>query len=326
MDEKINNIILMMADSLDGEQLDKLKNALFLVLYEKPLGENELMCVDDNTRIINMFFASLKMCNRSDKTIEKYALDIKKMLEFFHNKSLLEIKPDEMKYYLMWYKTYRQVSNTTLEGMRVVFKTFFQWLVDNDYLDKSPMRTINPIKKDTIPERELSDTEIEKFKNACKSSRDRAMIEFLYSTGCRITEMCNCKISDINWDKSEVQIIGKGDKPRIVYLTDTAKYYLEEYLNSRTDQLDILFISNKGEPRQVKRNSVERLFARLSDKAGVERIHPHRFRVKRICTIVNRTDNMVVAQAIAGHSNIATTEKYYRKNQSHIKSEFFRIA
>ncbi|MBQ0036412.1 MAG: tyrosine-type recombinase/integrase, partial [Firmicutes bacterium] len=248
------------------------------------------------------------------------------MLEFFNNKDLTKIKSDEMKYYLAWYKENRGVSNTTLEGMRVVFCVLFDWMVNNDYIDKSPMRTVLPIKKDTMPERELTDSEIEKFKNACKSIRDRAIIEFLYSTGCRITEMCETKLSDVNWEKSEVYIIGKGNKPRTVYLTDTAKYYLQEYLNTRTDELDILFTCNKGEPRPVKKNSIERLFARLSDEAGVDRIHPHRFRVKRICTIVNRTDNIVIAQAIAGHSNISTTERYYRKNQEHVKSEFFRIS
>lgn len=188
------------------------------------------------------------------------------------------------------------------------------------------MRQILPIKKDTIPERELTDSEIERLKNVCNNVRDRAIVEFLNSTGCRITEMCETKISDINWDANEVYVLGKGGKPRTVYLTDTAKYYINEYLKTRTDELNMLFVTVKGEPRPVKRNSIERLFARLSDKAGIERVHPHRFRVKRICTIVNRTENIVIAQAIAGHSNISTTEKYYRRNQDRVKSEFFRVS
>lgn len=141
MDEKIKDILMYMNDSLDADQMKKLQDVLVLVLYDKSFGENELMCVDENRRILNMFFASLKMCGRSPKTMEKYALDIKLMMEFFNHKSLIEIKPDEMKYYLMWYKETRGISNTTLEGMRVVFCVLFDWMVNNDYIDKSPYET-----------------------------------------------------------------------------------------------------------------------------------------------------------------------------------------
>lgn len=314
-----------MADCLSQSQLEKLKNVLIMALYQEEESKDEVMCVDDNTRTINMYFATLKIGGRSEKTIGKYALDIKMMLEFLNNKDIREITTNDIRYYFAWYKETRKVSNTTLEGMRMSLNAFFKWLENEDIILKSPMRKIAPIKKDSQPEKVLSSSELEKLKVNSSSPRDKAIITFLSSTCCRITELCEANISDVDFEKQEVLVHGKGNKDRIVYLDEVAKYYLSEYLATRTDNEEALFITSKGTPRRIKRNSVERMFSRLGDKLEIDGVHPHRFRSSQITNLLKKGMAIQLVQNIAGHEHINTTEKYNKLDRTLVKNEFMRL-
>ena len=321
-------VLSEMHDYLNEDQLDKLKNVLILALYGKTENneKNELMCLDENTRILNTYFASLKIGGRSDKTLQKYALDIRNMIQFFNNRDIKQITTNEIRYYLAWYKENRKIANTTLESMRLTFVALFGWLENEDYIVKSPMRKIPPIKKDTQPEKAFTQDEIEKLKFGAESKRDKAIITFLASTCCRISELCEASLSDVNFDRREVLVHGKGNKDRIVYLDEIATYYLREYLNSRTDSCEALFVTTKGQPKRVKKNSVERLFARLGEKTGIENVHPHRFRSSQITNLLRKGMPIQLVQNLAGHSQINTTERYNKLDRTLVKNEFMRLS
>ena len=321
-------VLSEMRDYLNAEQLEKLKNVLILALYgkdEKGEEKNELMCLDENMRILNIYFASLKIGGRSEKTMQKYALDIRNMLQFFDGKDLKEITTNEIRYYLAWYKENRKVTNTTLENMRLTFVALFGWLENEDYIAKSPMRKIPPIKKDTQPEKAFTQDEIEKLKFGAENIRDKAIITFLASTCCRVSELCGANIADVDFQKREVLVHGKGNKDRIVYLDEIANYYLKEYLNSRKDRNEALFITSKGAIERVKKNSIERLFARLGKKTGIENVHPHRFRSSQITNLLRKGMSIQLVQNLAGHSQINTTERYNKLDRTLVKNEFMRL-
>lgn len=230
-----------------------------------------------------------------------------------------------MKYYLAWYKENRKVTNTTLENMRITFVTFWAWLEIEDYIDKNPMRKIAPIKKDTQSEKAFTSDEIEILKNAVDNPRDKAIITFLASTCCRVSELCNTNIDDVDFLKREVLIHGKGNKDRIVYLDDISSYYLKEYLKSRKDDNKSLFVKNKGCVERVKKNSIERLFSRLGKRTGIENVHPHRFRSSQITNLLRRGMPIQLVQNLAGHEHINTTEKYNKLDRTLVKNEFMRL-
>lgn len=325
MENKIKRIISKMQGELTAEQLKRLNDVLTLVLFEEDVKKNELMCYDENIAVLNIFFASLKVGCRSEQTIKKYALDIKNLLSFLNNKPVTEVNTNDIRYYLAWYKENRNVSNTTLENMRLTFVSFFGWLENEDYIAKSPMRKIGAIKKDTQPERCFTPDEIERLKFGAKSTRDRAIISFLASTCCRVSEMCNADKSDVDFDRREVLVHGKGDKDRVVYLDEVSCYYLKEYLKQRTDDNPALFVTAKGEVTRIKKNSVERLFARLGNRLGIEGVHPHRFRSSQITNLLKKGMSIQLVQSLAGHSNINTTEHYYRNDKTLVKNEFMRL-
>lgn len=322
MQDKINDILCKMSAELSADQLTKLQQTLSISLYEKDNGEDS---AKSNEQILNMYFSSLKIGGRSEKTIQKYALDIKNMLKFFDNKNLLTITANDIRYYLAWYQENRGVKNTTLENMRLSFTAFYGWLENEEYIQKNPVKKISAIKKDTQPEKIFTPDEIEKLKFGATNDRDRAIITFLASTCCRVSELCETDISDVDFIKREVRVHGKGNKDRIVYLDEIASYYLKIYLEKRTDDNLALFVTNKGQPVRIKRNSVEKLFSRLGAKLGMKNVHPHRFRASQITNLLRKGMSIQLVQNLAGHSNITTTEHYYRNDDTLVKNEFMRL-
>ena len=156
------------------------------------------------------------------------------MLDFFENKSVKEITTNDLRYYLALYQEQRKVSGTRLDAMRRVFSAFFNWLEAEDYIYKSPAIRVARIKKDTKKERELYESEIELLAEACTNIRDRALIEFMYATAARVSEVAAVNISDIDFENRSVLLHGKGVKDRISYFTDKALLFLKKYLEQNT--------------------------------------------------------------------------------------------
>lgn len=218
------------------------------------------------------------------------------------------------------------MSGTTLDGMRRVFTAFFNWLEIEEYIVKSPARRVSRIKKDTKKERELHEDELEKLANGCSNIRDRALIEFMYTTAARVSEVAGINISDVDFQEKSVLLHGKGGKDRTSFFTDKAAYYLKEYLKTRTDDNDAMFVSLKNPKNRVTKDSIEQMVRSLGRKVDLNKIHPHRFRVTRITILVNRGMALQDVQEIAGHADINTTHMYYRGNREHVRAEYMKVA
>ena len=195
-----------------------------------------------------------------------------------------------------------------------------------DYIYKSPARRVARIKKDTKKERELYESEIEMLAQCCRSIRDRALLEFMYATAARVSEVAGVDISDVDFEKQSVLLHGKGGKDRISYFTDKAALFLRKYLATRTDSNPALFVSRKNPDNRVTKNSIEQMIRVLGKQAGVDGSHPHRFRVTRITVLVNRGMPLQDVQELAGHSDINTTRMYYRSNKERVRYEYLKVA
>jgi site-specific recombinase XerD len=263
---------------------------------------------------------------KSKKTIERYKLAIDMLLEFFNEKNVKEITTNDLRYYLALYQQQRKVSGTTLDGMRRVFSAFFNWLEQEDYIYKSPARRVARIKKDTKKERELYESEIEMLAQACTTIRDRALIEFMYATAARVSEVAGINREEVDFEKRSVLLHGKGGKDRIAYFTDKAALFLRQYLEQREDDNEALFVSLKNHNTRVTKESIEQMVRILGNRSGVTGIHPHRFRVTRITVLVNRGMPLQDVQVIAGHASINTTQMYYRANGEKVRFEYNKVA
>ena len=131
-----------------------------------------------------------------------------------------------------------------------------------------------------------SDVDIEKLKESCRTVRDKAIVCFLLSTGCRISEVTQLNRQDVNLSRMECKVLGKGNKERIVYMDSVATMVLKRYLSKRTDHYNALFIG-KG-PSRMTPGGIRNMLVTLGQDSGVANVHPHRFRRTLATNLINR--------------------------------------
>jgi len=166
--------------------------------------------------------------------------------------------------------------------------------------------------------------ELEKLRRACTNKRDLALINFLYSTGCRVSEVVRLDISDVDFDRHECTVIGKGNKERIVYLSEVAVMNLKEYIQSRNDAEEALF-TGRGTSR-IKKTGIETIIRKLGRCAGVDNAHPHRFRRTLATNLLDRGMNIQDVAQILGHADLKTTQIYCYISQQNVRAAYDKYA
>ena len=287
MNEKFITEVLQMAmDYLNHEQSKRLSTDLRISLQNyEDLKERctDIMDIEKSyIQYLQLFLVRKKTEGKSDRTLEQYKLHLSKLLQDL-NKPLDKIIEDDLFIYLAKYQKMRNVSNTYLDNMRLVFNSFFTWLNNKGYINKNPTIGLEPIKKEKKIKKPFTDEELEKLRRTCIQDRDLALIEFLYSTGVRASELVTLNRDNIDLNGKSVIVYGKGNKEREVYLTATACLHLKEYLKTRNDDNEALFVTTRKPYNRLTVAGLEHILKNLGKLAGVEKCHPHRFR----CTMAS---------------------------------------
>ena len=231
-------------------------------------------------------------------------------------------------YHLRSYNTSekkRGIKASTLEGQRSIYADFFRWLRQEGLIQNNPMQNMPSIKTPKVKRKPFSSVEMRKLERAAGASgRNRAIVEFLHASGCRISEVCSLNRTDIDFQAKKLTVIGKGSKERTVYLTDVALMFLQEYLDSRKDSSPALF-PGKGTER-MKPDGIRHLLVRIGEKAGVENVHPHRFR-RTLATELNSA-GMPIQEiaAVLGHDKLETTMCYVCLDQAIVEASYRKYA
>jgi site-specific recombinase XerD len=329
----LNNIMLNLQDlDVSSEELTSIKMAIASEVRNYDISKKtyEVAVVDDyNDYVLQMFLATKQVEGRSERTLKHYHDIIKNFYKFLGYKPIKEITTNDIRFFLAKYqgRPGHENSNTTKDGMRRVLTSFFGWLYREEYLQHDPTVRISHIKNDTQKEDPYTTGEMEAMMLKAEHIRDKCILEFLYSTGCRVTELTLVELDDIDWEAKRVRLHGKGGKDRIVPINEKLLFYLKEYMNWRIehDVKDPYFFVHKKSPYvQLHKCGVEDLVKNIGLAAGVEHPHPHRFRVTRITTLLKRGMKLEEVQVIAGHSNINTTANYNREDLNYVEAEFRR--
>jgi len=210
---------------------------------------------------IAMFLSAKQLEGLSKETLKYYKLVLGYMNEDI-KKSSQEITTEDLRNWLATYHKRKSPSKVTLNNMRRVFSSYFGWLENENYISKSPVRRIHNIKTDKIIKKTLSEKDIDALRENCNKIRDKAIINFLFSTGVRISELVRLNRSDINFTERECVVFGKGNKERVVYFNELTSQNLKEYLNSRKDSNPALFVSTHRMPVMIlkgREKEIERL-------------------------------------------------------------------
>lgn len=312
MERKIMDVLQRMQTVLQEEQLLELRSVLHMVFAGCELVNRMELRTVDNSWMEDMedFLMSKALEGKSPETINRYRYELQRLLSYV-NKTVGEILPSDISGYMRAYKNLRKISNLTLKNVRAVYSSFFGWLRDRDRVRKNPMILVEEVKVEKIIKKPYSDEEREKLLRECKTLRDKAMLEFLYSTAVRVSELVRLNRSDIQFGTKNLIVYGKGAKERTVYLNDKANMYLQEYLQSRTDDNEALFVSLRSPHQRITKAGVEDWIRRTGRKAGVEKAHPHRVRRTSITNALNRGMPLQEAVLFAGHAKAETTMRYW---------------
>lgn len=315
MEEKIVTVLNEMSEYLSIAQMKKLQEVII-----KTFAENEAAKTDiANDEFLKMFLAAKRIEGCSDRTISYYQTTIRHLLSKTEN-SVRKITTEEMREYLSNYQKRNSCSNVTIDNVRRNISNFFSWLEEEDYILKSPMRRIHKIKTKTVVKSTISDEGIELLRDNCKEQRDLAIIDLLYSTGIRVGELVNLNIEDIDLEGRECVVYGKGDKERRVYFDAKAKVHLKEYIETRRDDNEALFVTLDAPHDRLKISGVEIRLRKLGRELNLERIHPHKFRRSMATRAIDKGMPIEQVQKILGHSQIDTTMQYAMVNQNNVKS------
>ena len=185
------------------------------------------------------------------------------------------------------------------------------------------MITIKPIKFEKKPRQPLTQIELEYIRQACQTPKERAMVEFMYSTGCRVSEMAVVKKSDINWNTKEVRLFGKGKKHRTSFLNAKAEVALLNYFKTREDDNDYVFVSDRRPHNQMHKAGLEKIVRNLAKRASEhvsKPVSPHVFRHTTATTAMNSGMPVEDISILLGHASIATTMIYAKTSMENIRS------
>lgn len=201
---------------------------------------------------------------------------------------------------------------TTLANKEHTIFRFFEWAVREEYISKNPMAKIKIAKAKTEERKPLSKKEVIRLKNACADTRERTLLQFLLSTGCRISEATKLKVDDIDIRAGTVQINhAKFDKCRTVYIDDEFELLYDQFMEERTTDSEYFFTTARG-GKGMTTHSLRNIFYGICARSGIKRkITPHITRHTFVTNMLRNGANPNIVAAIAGHTNINTTCNTY---------------
>lgn len=319
--EIISIIKSRMINDLKPEQMIKLEKVLNEVLVEQI---NSGKPSENIKNLVKLFISSKKIEGCSNRT-ELYYFSTLTFFEKNIGCDICSVNSNDIREYLIDYQKINNCSNVTLDNIRRILSSFYKWLEEEDYILKSPMKRIHRIKTPVEIKPAFSEEQIELIrKNASDNIRNIAIIDILLSSGIRVSELVRLNKSSINLNSRTCIVLGKGDKQRETYFDVRTKLELENYLKSRKDKNNALFItyrkkSKKGTYSRISINTVEKIVREIGKKTRIENVHPHRFRRTLATRAIDKGMPIEQVQVLLGHTKIDTTLRYANVHQSNVK-------
>lgn len=266
--------------------------------------------------------------NTSKNTRDSYTYDLVNLAKHYSNKNIAYLTKEEIQEYL---RVYKEKSARTKAHYLTSINNFYKYLVSKDSIKINPCESIKmPKLEQKLPEF-LTIEEVDKLLDIRVSTiydlRNKAMLEMLYATGMRISELCDLKMSNIYLEDEVVKVFGKGSKERLIPVNEIALNYLAEYLKyARGDLLgtndsEYVFISSRH--TRITRQAFFKFLKKLCEEKGIKKnISPHILRHSFATHLLNNGADLRSVQELLGHSDIATTQIYTHLSNEKLESEY----
>lgn len=286
----------------------------------------------DNLTIEIINFCNYLLIDKhySHNTIEAYKKDLVKFKEFNGSMPLLDINKNTIKNYLK-YLYEQQMNERSIARNISSLKSFYKYLVINKIVKQNPLECISSPKLGKKLPNTLSEDEINQLLNIKLmnnySFRNKAMLELMYATGLRVSELVNLKVYDVNLEEALVKTMGKGSKERIIPVGDYALNALRIYINDYRSTLfkreinDYLFLNNHGKP--MTRQGFFKIIKKLALEQGIKKdFSPHTLRHSFATHLLKHGADLRIIQELLGHSDVSTTQIYTHMTNEQLEDTF----
>ncbi len=311
-------------------------------VFTLPMENSNSSTLSEIEKQIDIFLEYLEIEKNSSKlTIRNYRFYLKRFSEWMRlnqpQTSLKKITVDVIRRYRVWLSDYADDHGMTLmrttQGYHIIaLRSFLRFLVRNDIDTLSPEKVDLP-KGESKSLKFLGRDHLRELMNAVdisdeKGLRDRAILELLFSTGLRVSELCRLNRDQMNFKTAEFGVIGKGGRARVVFLSDSAIFWLQKYFDMREDNFQPVFIRyakgvdpiNQGERMRLTPRSVERIVEKYVRKAKLPiKISPHGLRHSFATDLLSNGADLRSVQEMLGHKNISTTQIYTHVTNPQLK-------
>lgn len=334
-----NELIVALMPFIVPDRLQIAKMQIQMVTHNYDIRKAQMEVTvyegDINENMIKRFMMAKIAAGLSKKTIKYYVQTAKKFFEEIP-KPYNQITSDDVRYYLAIKVNRDGITNVTANNERRCLSAFYGWLQKEEILLKNPMNKVDPIKTEKVKKKAYDLMDLEKIRLGCRGSREKAIVEVLSSTWCRVSELVGMRIDEIEGDR--ILVKGKGAKERYCYFNARAKLALQVYLSERKDKNPYVFPKarytvnaaekyTKGKRREEAWNwfmdpemvdggnpsdkgTIEHIIRRIGKRAGVTNCHPHRFRRTGATLALRSGMPIQMVSKLLGHNSIETTQIY----------------
>lgn len=321
-----NQFISALSENFTMEELQIIGTCMDVVAHDYDISKKETRLVVYNQELpemVKIYLVCKKMEGLSDATLYNYRIHLH---NFFLSiqKAPEQVTANDIRVFLYKYQVARKISNRTLDKYREIIAGFFEWAYNEDYLVKNIVKGMKAIKYEKKPRKALTQIELEYLRKACVTSKERAIIEFLYSTGCRVSELADLKKCDVSFDTKMVHLFGKGKKHRTSFLNAKCVVTLREYLNSREDTNEYLFVSDRRPHNRMHKAGIEKIVKIISQRAYEntgKHVTPHVLRHTTATTALQNGMPVEDISKLLGHAQISTTMIYAETSMENVQAE-----
>lgn len=318
MEKLFKSIVKSMKNSLQPAQIERLQDVLKDVFQGYEIREKKEIAETGWREYLEIYLARKRTDGKSEGTIKQYRLHLEMVLSCL-KKDIQQITEDDLLLYLDSYRQKRGVSNLYIDHIRLVFSSFFGWLQRKRYIQGNPAAGLEPIKYRKTVKKPFSAAQLEQLRCQCRTERDLAIMELLYSTGVRVSELVSLNREEISFQTSDVIVLGKGNKERETYLNAKAHVHLRQYLDSRTDDNPALFVGLRQPAERLSIAAIEDILRKVGKRAGIDKVHPHRFRRTAATDLLNMGMPIEQVKEFLGHSKLDTTMIYCTVSQENVR-------
>jgi len=247
----------------------------------------------------------------SPHTLKSYKLQATLLARELGDCETGDVSYQQLKEYL--YKQDHLKSSSISHRVRFI-KSFFRWSVDEGHNRINPAARLKEPKLEQRVPKFLTEEDVETLRANCEAPREHAIIEFMYTTGCRIGEIVQVDVSDIDWDNNSLIVHGKGSKEREVYFNTKCRIWLKKYLETRADNESALFVTKRkydGKPNRLSISQMRDILKEVAKRAGIDaNVYPHAMRHSYATHLLNNGAPMEAIRQLLGHQKQESTEIY----------------